>query len=221
MRHIPRGTSSLDTRQKARCAEKHAPTKFSSILPRAPLTRMLVNKTPPSLSPRVLGSILSWDPTTNSNCMARGILSLSAVLRLKMLTCFLLRIRHLLSILTPSAASKVGRTHFLDLNFKNNVTSGQGWAQRPRDFSPVSSNKVYLVRYTTLNHSCDRLTPRGPALFSLYLTPKAVGNAELTIGGIDHTKFQGTKDSRCFLLILEANELRRQPCLCILTLERR
>ncbi|GLB37625.1 putative peptidase A1 family protein [Lyophyllum shimeji] len=30
-----------------------------------------------------------------------------------------------------------------------------------------------------------------PSLFSLYLTPKAVGNAELTIGGIDNIKFKG------------------------------
>ncbi|KAK2464625.1 hypothetical protein APHAL10511_003318 [Amanita phalloides] len=30
-----------------------------------------------------------------------------------------------------------------------------------------------------------------PALFSLYLTPKSVGHAELTLGGIDHTKFHG------------------------------
>ncbi|KAJ7755367.1 acid protease [Mycena maculata] len=30
-----------------------------------------------------------------------------------------------------------------------------------------------------------------PSLFSLYVTPKAVGNAELTIGGIDTTKFKG------------------------------
>ena len=29
------------------------------------------------------------------------------------------------------------------------------------------------------------------ALFSLYLTPKSVGNAELTIGGIDESKFHG------------------------------
>lgn len=29
------------------------------------------------------------------------------------------------------------------------------------------------------------------ALFSLYLTPKAIGNAEMTIGGIDTTKFTG------------------------------
>ncbi|KAL6301849.1 acid protease [Sparassis latifolia] len=30
-----------------------------------------------------------------------------------------------------------------------------------------------------------------PALFGMYLTPRAVGNAELTIGGYDDTKFQG------------------------------
>ncbi|KAF8070647.1 acid protease [Lyophyllum atratum] len=30
-----------------------------------------------------------------------------------------------------------------------------------------------------------------PSLFSLFLTPNAVGNAELTIGGIDNTKFKG------------------------------
>ncbi|KAK2464624.1 hypothetical protein APHAL10511_003317 [Amanita phalloides] len=30
-----------------------------------------------------------------------------------------------------------------------------------------------------------------PALFSLYLTPKSIGHAELTLGGIDHTKFHG------------------------------
>ncbi|OCH90671.1 acid protease [Obba rivulosa] len=30
-----------------------------------------------------------------------------------------------------------------------------------------------------------------PALFSFFITPKAVGNAELTIGGIDESKFQG------------------------------
>jgi len=31
-----------------------------------------------------------------------------------------------------------------------------------------------------------------PSLFSLYVTPEAVGNAELTIGGTDPTKFTGT-----------------------------
>jgi len=31
-----------------------------------------------------------------------------------------------------------------------------------------------------------------PSLFGLYLTPQAVGNAELTLGGIDNTKFQGS-----------------------------
>ncbi|KAJ7646696.1 acid protease [Roridomyces roridus] len=30
-----------------------------------------------------------------------------------------------------------------------------------------------------------------PSLFSFFLTPQAEGNAELTIGGIDHTKFDG------------------------------
>ncbi|KAJ6594144.1 acid protease [Mycena capillaripes] len=30
-----------------------------------------------------------------------------------------------------------------------------------------------------------------PSLFSLYLTPQAVGNAEMTVGGIDTTKFTG------------------------------
>jgi hypothetical protein len=39
------------------------------------------------------------------------------------------------------------------------------------------------------------------ALFSMYLTPKAVGNAELTVGGIDSTKFIGrlllSADSAC------------------------
>lgn len=29
------------------------------------------------------------------------------------------------------------------------------------------------------------------ALFSMFLTPNAVGEAELTFGGIDNTKFQG------------------------------
>jgi hypothetical protein len=29
------------------------------------------------------------------------------------------------------------------------------------------------------------------ALFSLYLTPKSVGNAELTFGGIDESKLNG------------------------------
>ncbi|KAF7291938.1 Pepsin A [Mycena indigotica] len=31
-----------------------------------------------------------------------------------------------------------------------------------------------------------------PSIFSLYVTPQAVGNAELTIGGIDSTKFNGS-----------------------------
>ncbi|KAH9485175.1 Pepsin-2B [Psilocybe cubensis] len=31
-----------------------------------------------------------------------------------------------------------------------------------------------------------------PSLFSLYLTPQSVGKAELTLGGIDNTKFTGT-----------------------------
>ncbi|KAF5376976.1 hypothetical protein D9615_007213 [Tricholomella constricta] len=30
-----------------------------------------------------------------------------------------------------------------------------------------------------------------PALFSFYLTPHSIGNAELTLGGIDHSKFKG------------------------------
>ncbi|KAF8060851.1 aspartic peptidase domain-containing protein [Lyophyllum atratum] len=30
-----------------------------------------------------------------------------------------------------------------------------------------------------------------PALFSFYLTPKSIGHAELTLGGIDHSKFKG------------------------------
>ena len=30
-----------------------------------------------------------------------------------------------------------------------------------------------------------------PSLFSLFLTPEKVGNADLLLGGIDHTKFQG------------------------------
>ena len=30
-----------------------------------------------------------------------------------------------------------------------------------------------------------------PSLFSFYLTPQSVGNAELTLGGIDHTKYKG------------------------------
>ena len=33
------------------------------------------------------------------------------------------------------------------------------------------------------------------ALFSMYLTPKAVGNAELTLGGIDNSKFTGKFNS--------------------------
>ncbi|KAF9469898.1 acid protease [Collybia nuda] len=31
-----------------------------------------------------------------------------------------------------------------------------------------------------------------PSLFSMFLTPNAIGNAEMTIGGIDSTKFKGT-----------------------------
>ena len=31
-----------------------------------------------------------------------------------------------------------------------------------------------------------------PSLFGFYLTPKSVGNAELTLGGIDSSKFTGT-----------------------------
>lgn len=30
-----------------------------------------------------------------------------------------------------------------------------------------------------------------PSLFSMFLTPKSIGNAELTLGGIDHSKFKG------------------------------
>lgn len=29
------------------------------------------------------------------------------------------------------------------------------------------------------------------ALFGMYLTPQAIGNAELTIGGVDDSKFTG------------------------------
>lgn len=31
-----------------------------------------------------------------------------------------------------------------------------------------------------------------PSLFGFYLTPKSVGNAELTLGGTDSSKFTGT-----------------------------
>ncbi|OSX66049.1 hypothetical protein POSPLADRAFT_1166015 [Postia placenta MAD-698-R-SB12] len=40
-----------------------------------------------------------------------------------------------------------------------------------------------------------------PALFGMYLTPKAVGHAELTIAGIDQSKFQG----KSHLLVIETN----------------
>lgn len=30
-----------------------------------------------------------------------------------------------------------------------------------------------------------------PSLFSLFLTPNSVGNAEMMLGGIDDSKFQG------------------------------
>ena len=30
-----------------------------------------------------------------------------------------------------------------------------------------------------------------PSLFSFYLTPHSIGNAELTLGAIDESKFQG------------------------------
>ncbi|KAF9454017.1 acid protease [Macrolepiota fuliginosa MF-IS2] len=43
-----------------------------------------------------------------------------------------------------------------------------------------------------------------PSLFSMYITPKAVGNAELTIGGIDTTKFTGTP---IFASILPTSQL--------------
>ena len=36
---------------------------------------------------------------------------------------------------------------------------------------------------------------RSAALFSYFLTPNAVGNAELLIGGIDDTKFEGRDQS--------------------------
>lgn len=32
------------------------------------------------------------------------------------------------------------------------------------------------------------------ALFSLYLTPQSVGNAEMTLGGVDESKFIGAMD---------------------------
>lgn len=38
-----------------------------------------------------------------------------------------------------------------------------------------------------------------PALFSLFLTPNSVGGAELTLGGIDNTKFKGTFNRYWFL----------------------
>lgn len=31
-----------------------------------------------------------------------------------------------------------------------------------------------------------------PSLFSLFLTPSSVGNAEMTLGGIDSSKFEGS-----------------------------
>lgn len=40
------------------------------------------------------------------------------------------------------------------------------------------------------------------ALFSLFLTPQAVGNAEITIGGTDTSKFTGL----CYnILLIETN----------------
>lgn len=37
-----------------------------------------------------------------------------------------------------------------------------------------------------------------PSLFSLFLTPKAAGNAELTLGGIDTSKFTGNEYATLF-----------------------
>ena len=43
----------------------------------------------------------------------------------------------------------------------------------------------------------DGLTEQGlPSLFSLFLTPRFVGHAELTVGGIDTSKFHGGRHTR-------------------------
>ena len=62
------------------------------------------------------------------------------------------------------------------------------------DFLPHSLSKDYLVRKHRL---VLKLSKRKKtqlqliALFSLYLTPKSVDNAEITFGGIDESKFKG------------------------------
>ena len=52
-------------------------------------------------------------------------------------------------------------------------------------------NKDHLVRFFFILESFPKAQFQSIALFSLYLTPKSVGNAEMTIGGIDESKFKG------------------------------
>ncbi|KAK7055773.1 pepsin A [Favolaschia claudopus] len=64
------------------------------------------------------------------------------------------------------------------------TSQGEGWANDPWDgimgLSPRPQNVF------------SALVDQGlPAVMGFYLTPKAVGNAEMTFGGIDRTKFSG------------------------------
>ena len=49
---------------------------------------------------------------------------------------------------------------------------------------PGKNTRLYLAGF-------PKAQIRIIALFSLYLTPQSVGNAEMTIGGIDESKFIG------------------------------
>lgn len=72
--------------------------------------------------------------------------------------------------------------------------SVQEWARKPRVSLPASSAKVYHVCFQRLYHLSAISNIQNEALFSLFLTPNAVGDAEMTLGGIDTTKFTGRND---------------------------
>ncbi|TFK44408.1 aspartic peptidase domain-containing protein [Crucibulum laeve] len=66
--------------------------------------------------------------------------------------------------------------------------------QTPKfDIDPFSGIQGMSCMGATAQGFFAALISQGlPSLFSMYLTPKAVGKAELTIGGTDSTKFTGT-----------------------------
>ncbi|KAF7342153.1 Pepsin A [Mycena venus] len=64
------------------------------------------------------------------------------------------------------------------------TTQSDGWALDPFDGIQGMSARAMGFFGSLISQGL-------PSLFSLYLTPQAIGNAEMTIGGIDTTKFKG------------------------------